>query len=391
MSDAPEVSVVLPCLNEAETLGTCIQKAQRCFAAHGLRGEVVVADNGSTDGSREIAEQLGARVVPAHPRGYGAAVMAGLEAARGDFVVIADSDDSYDLGEVHKFIAALRGGAEFAMGTRYRRAGGRVEPGAMPFLHYWLGTPVLSALARVLFGARITDINSGMRGLRRDAVGRLNLRMTGMEVASEIVIKAALLGLRTVEVPITLHRDGRSRRPHLRTWRDGWRHLRMMLLFSPRWLFGAPGLLLTVLGGLGLLLLAGGPKRLGGIGFDINTMLVSSLVLAAGAQLLLLGVMARAFVAQENLLPRQGARREPPLIEWWLLAGLGFLLVGAYLVGTAVLGWAQGGFGQLAGASRRVVFGAVLLAVGVQLGSAGFFLGLLGLSRTRSPPDHEGA
>lgn len=380
-----ELSVVLPCLNEAETVAACVAKAVNAMAAAGLHGEVVVADNGSTDGSQELARTAGARVVPVGERGYGAALLGGFDAAKGSLLVMADADDSYDLGEIPRFVAALRGGAEFVMGTRYRRAGGRVLPGAMPPLHYWLGTPVLTFLAGLFFGARVTDINCGMRGFTRAALVRLDLHMTGMELASEMVIKAALLGLRVDEVPITLHPAGRSRAPHLRTWRDGWRHLRMMLLFSPRWLFVYPGLFLGTLGLVGLITLAPGPLRMGNVVFDTNTMLVASLALILGAQLTLTGVFAESFVVEERLLPGSRLSRIATSLrlEGGIVGGLILAFAGAGLIGWAMITWRETGFGALATtfATRAVVFGTTSLVLGVQIASAEFFLGVLALRR----------
>ena len=381
----PAVSVVLPCLNEVETLRACITKAQAAMDRSGVAGEVVIADNGSTDGSQELAESLGARVVPVQQRGYGAALLGGFGAARGAVFVMADADDSYDLAEIPRFLDALNAGADFVIGTRFRRAGGSVKPGAMPFLHYWLGTPVLSFIARLFFGARITDINCGMRAFRRETLARMDLQMTGMEIASEMVIKAALLGIATAEVPITLHPAGRARPPHLRTWRDGWRHLRMMLLFSPRWLFVVPGLLLLVLGGGAFGALALGPVHIGTVVFDTNSMLVASLLVILGSQLVLLGVLAKSFVVEERLLPGSRLDRigRALRLETGILAGLLLIVVGAAMIVWAVWQWRAADFGDLATTreTRLVVVGATLMVLGTQMASAGFFLGVLALRR----------
>ncbi|HJN81714.1 MAG TPA: glycosyltransferase family 2 protein, partial [Verrucomicrobiota bacterium] len=244
-SDLPEVSVVMPCLNEAETLAVCIQKATRCLAENGVSGEIIVADNGSTDGSRAIAEADGARVVPVEAKGYGSALMGGIAAARGRFVIMGDADDSYDFSALMPFIERLRDGSDLVMGNRFR---GGIAPGAMPPLHRYLGNPVLSGLGRLFFRCPAGDFHCGLRGFSRAAYDRMKLQTTGMEFAGEMVVKSTLLGLRIAEVPTTLSPDGRSRPPHLRSWRDGWRNLRFMLLFSPRWLFLYPGLLLMLIG-----------------------------------------------------------------------------------------------------------------------------------------------
>jgi len=234
----PEVSVVMPCLNEALTLRVCIEKATRNLSAQGIAHEIVIADNGSTDGSQQIARDAGARVIDIPIKGYGAAIMGGIHAARGRFVIMGDSDDSYDMANLHPFVEALRKGPQLVMGNRF--AGG-IEKGAMPFLHKYLGNPVLSFLGRLMFKSPLRDFHCGLRGFERQAILDLNLRTTGMEFASEMIVKSTLNGLRITEIPTTLSPDGRDRRPHLRTWRDGWRHLRFLLLYSPRWLFLIPG------------------------------------------------------------------------------------------------------------------------------------------------------
>ena len=383
----------MPCLDEAETLAGCIEAAMLGLKACSATGEIIIADNGSTDGSQEIATGQGATVVAVTERGYGAALLGGFATARGKFIVMADADASYDLGELPKFISKLRDGADFVIGSRFRRAGGIVLPGAMPALHYWLGTPVLTWIARLFFGTRITDINCGMRAFGRDGLANLDLRMTGMELASEMIIKVALLGLKMTEVPIILHPDGRSRPPHLRPWRDGWRHLRMMLLFSPRWLFAAPGMVLAATGAIGLVALAWGPVQVGTVFFDINSMLVASLILILGSQLILLGVFAKSFVVAEGLLP--GSRLDKIggvlRLESGVIVGVLLASVGGALIGWAVLQWRATGFGVLAtlDPTRAVVFGVTLIVLGVQIASAGFFLGVLGLRRRQSAAGRE--
>jgi glycosyltransferase involved in cell wall biosynthesis len=274
--------VVLPCLNEAETLETCIRKAQKSIGDLDLDGEVVVADNGSTDGSQQIAAEVGARLVRVPDRGYGAALRAGIGDARGKFVIIADANDSYALDALGPFVEGLRGGADLVMGNRF--AGG-IAPGAMPALHRYLGNPVLSRLGRLFFQVPIHDFHCGMRGFRRDRIMALGLRTRGMEFASEMIVRAALANLTIIEVPTTLHPDGRSRAPHLKTWRDGWRHLRFLLAFSPRWLFLYPALTLMTVGLVGLIALAPGPIAIGDVSLDVQTMVGAATLLIIGLQM----------------------------------------------------------------------------------------------------------
>lgn len=281
-----DVSIVIPCLNEAETLAAVIRKARAGFTRLGINGEVVVADNGSSDGSQTIATTEGARLVHVPERGYGAALHGGISAALSEFVVMGDADDSYDLGAIDDFLVQLRAGADLVMGNRFR---GRIMPNAMPWLHQYLGNPVLSWLGRVLFRSSVGDFHCGLRAFRKSAWQAIQLQTSGMEYASEMVIKAVLFQQRIVEVPITLYKDGRSRPPHLRTWRDGWRHLRFMLAYAPNWVFLAPGSLLTVLSALALAWLIPGPQTINGITFDINTMLVAAVGLLFGVQVVLFG------------------------------------------------------------------------------------------------------
>ena len=329
-----EVSVVLPCLNEAETLAACIQSAWSTITSAGLRGEVVVADNGSSDGSVEIARRCRARVVRVSARGYGSALRAGIAAARGEYVVMGDADQSYDFASIPLLVERLRAGYDLVMGNRFS---GSIERDAMPWSHRFIGNPVLSWIGRVFFGSRVGDFHCGLRAFRRDAILGLGLSSTGMEFASEMVVKATLHHLRVTEVPITLYRDGRSRPPHLRTWRDGWRHLRFMLLYSPRWLFLIPGGLLFAVGALGLAVLARGPYRLGGLGLDVGTLLVAGFACLVGYQVIVFAAFTKVFAVREGLHP------EPPLLtrayrylrlETGLLAGT--LMTGAGIALLAV-------------------------------------------------------
>lgn len=381
-----EVSVVMPCLNEAETLADCIERAQRAMASSGIRGEVVVADNGSVDGSQAIALHLGAQLAPVAVRGYGAALMGGIEAARGRWVIMGDADGSYDFGQIPAFVARLREGAEIVQGCRLPTGGGHVMPGAMPLLHRWWGNPMFSAMARLWFAAPVHDLHCGMRGFSRRAVLDLDLRCTGMEFASEMIVKAILQHRRIAEVPITLHRDGRSAHPpHLRTFRDGWRHLRFLLMYSPRWLYVVPGTMLIALGAL-----AGAvamPRAsIGGITFDVHTLLFASLAIICGYQALLYAALTKVFAVNERLLPRDaGFDRLFSRInlERGLVAGACAAITGALLLTSAVFQWVELDFGSLDyGVTMRwVIPGMLLMVIGVQTVLSAFFLSILGMNR----------
>lgn len=381
-----EVSVVMPCLNEHETLGKCIQKAQRAFREHALSAEVVVADNGSTDGSQAIARRLGARVVDIPVRGYGAALQGGVEAAQGKYVIMGDADDSYDFANIMPFVEKLRAGCDLVMGNRFR---GQILPGSMPFLHKWLGNPVLSWLGRKFFRCPAGDFHCGLRGFRKAAFDEMRLQTTGMEFASEMVIKSTLLKHRFAEVPIVLHVDGRSRRPHLRTWRDGWRHLRFMLLFSPRWLFLIPGVLLFALGLFITTWLLGGPRSIGSLTFDINSMLLAGSAALVGYQLVVFAVFTKIFVISEGLHPPRTHLYKSIFrgltLEAGLLVGLLLIAAGIVVTGLAVWDWWSAGFGQLNPqvTMRRTIPAVLLLTLGVQTVFASFFLGVLTLRRKR--------
>jgi glycosyltransferase involved in cell wall biosynthesis len=381
-----ELSVVMPCLNEADTVSTCVAKARTALAEAGVDGEVIVADNGSSDGSRGLAERAGARVVAVAERGYGAALMGGIAAAGGRFVIMGDADDSYDFLEVPRFLAKLREGYDLVQGCRLPSGGGRVLPRAMPFLHYWLGNPLFSAIARSWFGSPVCDIYCGLRGFRREFQASLGQRCTGMEFATEMVLRSALAGGRIAEVPITLHPDGRRVHPsHLRTLRDGWRTLRLLLLYSPRWLFLVPGLALVALGLLAFGLALPG-VRIGPAKLDAHTLLFGSLGLIVGFQSILFFLATKAFAIGEGLLPRDPALSralEMVHLEKGLLVGGVLALVGAVLLVTAVNEWRLVGFGPLDyGRTMRVVIpGATLVAVGVQVGLASFLVSLLAMQR----------
>ena len=382
-----ELTILMPCLNEAETLGVCIAKAMGYLARSGVAGEVLIADNGSTDGSQTIAEAGGARVVPVPERGYGAALIAGIRAARGRFVIMGDSDDSYDFTALDPFVAQLRAGNQLVMGNRFR---GGIAPGAMPPLHRNQGNPVLTTVGRVFFGAPVGDFHCGLRGFERGAMLGLDLRAPGMEFASEMVVKATMQGLRIAEVPTTLSPDGRSRPPHLRSWRDGWRHLRFLLVFCPRWLFLYPGAALFALGLATMMALLPGPRTLGGVVFDVHTLLYAAGATVMGFQAVQFWVFARIYGGLEGVVPE--ARRltaalarfglEPALI----LAGV-LVLAGLGLGFGALARWGAEGFGPLGGfgAMRLVIASVTAMLLGLQLAFGAFFVAVLGMMRAGPP------
>lgn len=382
-SDSIEVSVVIPCLNEAETLAVCIRKALGCLSENGISGEVIVADNGSTDGSQAIAEAEGARVVPVEAKGYGNALMGGIEAARGRYVIMGDADDSYDFSALGPFIEKLRKGNDLVMGNRFR---GGIAPGAMPALHRYLGNPVLSGLGRLFFRCPVGDFHCGLRGFSREAIWRMKLQTTGMEFASEMVVKATLLGLRIAEVPTTLSPDGRSRPPHLRSWRDGWRHLRFMLLFSPGWLFLYPGLLLMIVGlGVGGWLLPEA-RQLGGATLDVNTLAYSALAVLLGFQSVLFAVFTRTFVSTHGLGPESRTLNKLyryVTLETGLIVGGVLIVLGLTGSVAATFGWSEVDFGELNPSEvlRQVIPSVLAIALGFQIVLASFFLSVLGLKR----------
>jgi len=367
----PEITILMPCLNEAETLAGCIAAAREGLAAAGVEGEILIADNGSTDGSKEIAESLGARVVEVPTRGYGSALRAGMRAASGKYLVMGDADLSYDFSKITPFLEKLRSGADLVMGCRMPAGGGKIEPGAMPWKHRWIGNPVLTRIGRVLFKCPSHDFHCGLRALKKDAFEKLDLRTAGMEFASEMVIKASLRGMRIEEVPITLHKDGRSRPPHLRSWRDGWRHLRFMLLFSPKWLLLYPGAMAFLIGCGFFLRLLGGPIKLGDVNFDLNTLEVAGLVLLFGYQMILFACFARIFAFTRGFLPPN-----PTLarafdfftLEKGLFCGGVVTLAGLGLIVFTLLGWASAGFGNLdpLETTRTVIAGRTLASLGAQ-------------------------
>jgi glycosyltransferase involved in cell wall biosynthesis len=378
-----EMSVVLPCLNEAETLAVCVDKALAALRDNGIVGEVVVADNGSTDGSQQIALDHGARVIPVPIRGYGAALNAGIQAARGKYVLMGDADDSYEFGHIPRFLAELRSGSDLVMGNRFK---GGIGPKAMPPLHRYLGNPVLSAMGRILFSAPIGDFHCGMRAFSKDAYERLGLRTTGMEFASEMVVKASLLGQKMTEVPTTLQKDGRSRPPHLKTWRDGWRHFRFLLMYSPRWLFLFPGILLMLVGTGLMAWLLPAERPLGHINLGVDTLAYAAAAVLLGFQLVFFAVAAKVFAITEGLLPEDESFDRwfrYITLETGLIAGVLLVLAGLGIALSSVLAWSHTGYGPLPPVAmmRHTLPAMLCLMLGTEICFASFFLSLLGLKR----------
>ena len=373
--DAVELTIMMPCLNEAETIEVCVMKAMGFLRRAGVSGEVLIADNGSTDGSQRMAEALGARVVQVFERGYGAALMGGMRAARGRYVIMGDADDSYDFENLDLMVAELRDGADLVMGNRFK---GGIAKGAMPFLHRYLGNPVLSMIGRVFFKIPVGDFHCGLRGFHRESMLALGLQSTGMEFASEMVVKTAINGLKMVEVPTTLAVDGRSRAPHLKTWRDGWRHLRFLLLHSPEYLFLVPGLTLVTAGLIGCCLLSQGAVRLThSISLDVHTLVVACFAILMGAQLIMFSALARRYTVMEGVLPTSRGSRTLVLgltLETILQGALVLLLAGSAGVAWAIYGWAQSGFGPILynNVMRLLVPSMTAIAVAIQLGASGF-------------------
>ena len=374
-----ELTILMPCLNEAETLAVCIEKAKGFLKRAGVAGEVLIADNGSTDGSQAIAEKAGARVVAVKEKGYGAALGSGIAAARGTYVIMGDADDSYDFSALDAFVERLRAGADLVMGNRFK---GGIAPGAMPFLNRYLGNPVLSFLGRVFFISSIGDFHCGLRGFNRDAIRALNLRTTGMEFASEMVVKAALSGLRVEEVPTTLSPDGRTRAPHLKPFRDGWRHLRFLLLFSPRWLFLYPGYALLLVGFFMLAFLSFGPFRIGKLELDVHTMLVACMLIIVGVQAISFAVIGRRFATHYGFIPRSeawGHVLEALTLERILIIALVPLVIGVIALFWAVGFWASLDFGNIYApfVTRAVILSMTGIVTGMQMVMTGFLSSMI--------------
>ena len=384
-ADIVEVTLLMPCLNEAETVATCVRNASAFLARTGIAGEVLVADNGSTDGSRQLASDAGARVVHVARKGYGRALLAGIHAAHGRFIIMADADDSYDFSQLDAFVASLRAGNTMVIGHRFR---GGIRPGAMPFLHRFVGNPVLSFVGRLFFSAKIGDFHCGLRGVDRAATLKLALNAPGMEFASEMIVKASLAGWRIAEVPTVLSRAGRSRAPHLRTWRDGWRHLRYLLMMSPRWLLLYPGLTLVTLGVTAQLAILRGPLIIGGVGFDIHTMLYAAGATILGVQLVLFSLLARTIGVLKSQLPVTPALArflKAFTVERGIVLGLLLGLTGLGLAVESVASWAHARLGALDPATvmRTAIPSVTLMLAGGEIVFSSFLLGFVDLHTAR--------
>jgi len=378
-----ELSILMPCLNEAETLEICIEKAQKSLRELDIAGEVIIADNGSTDGSQDIATRMGARVVPVVAKGYGSALMGGIMAARGVYIIMGDADDSYDFSNLGPFVEKLRGGWDLVMGNRFQ---GGIKPGAMPPLHKYFGNPALTRIGQLFFSSPAGDFNCGLRGFRRESILKLDLQTTGMEFAGEMVVKASLYKLRVTEVPTVLSPDGRSRPPHLRTWRDGWRNLRFMLVYSPRWLFLYPGAALMILGLIIVVWLLPGSQKIGSISFDVHTLLYGAMAIIIGFQAVTFAFFTKLFAISEKLLPE-----DPKLnkifryitLETGLIVGATLILIGIVGSFLSLTIWSETDFGTLDPFKtlRLVIPSLTCLTVGLQMVLSSFFLSVLGLKR----------
>jgi len=374
-----ELSIVMPCLNEAETLSICIKKARDFLERNNISGEIIVADNGSTDGSQVIAQKLGARVVNVPIRGYGAALMGGIKSSHGQYVIMGDADDSYSFNELEPFIAKLREGYDLVMGNRFK---GGIKPGAMPLLNRYLGNPVLTGIGRMFFGSPAGDFHCGLRGFRKSSIELLNLQTTGMEFASEMVVKATLHKQRITEVPTTLSPDGRSRPPHLRRWRDAWRHLRFLLIYSPRWLFLYPGIIFMAIGLAVMFVLLSGPKTIEGVTFDIHTMLYAAILVIIGLQVVAFALFSKVFAVNARLIPEDNRIKSTLRIvtlERGIIVGVFLCLIGIAGSIYAFIIWGRTSFGQLIPSSmmRIIIPSLTFLAVGIQIIFASFFLSVL--------------
>ncbi len=378
-----ELSIVMPCLDEAETVAVCIRKARQFLTMANVRGEIILADNGSGDGSPEIAAAEGARIVAVEAKGYGAALLGGIQAAKGTYVIMGDADDSYDFFDLSAFLDKLRQGYDLVVGNRFK---GGIRRGAMPFLHRYLGNPILSALGKLFYRVSIQDFHCGLRGFKRQAILDLNLRMTGMEFASEMIAKAAMHGLKITEVPTTLYPDGRSRPPHLRTWHDGWRHLQFLLLFSPRWLFFYPGVFLALAGLSASLWLLPGPRMAGAVELDVHTLFYAALAIILGTQSISLAVFTKVFGSTVGLMPPNQWTNwilRHHTLEKGLMIGAVMILCGLGASLWAFGFWERQAFGHLAVSQtlRWVIPGGMLLVLGFQVIISSFFLSILQLKR----------
>lgn len=392
MTETIDLTIVMPCLNEAETLASCIEKARRGLTKAGVAGEILIADNGSTDGSVAIVEKLGARIVHVAEKGYGSALRGGIEAAHGKWILMGDADDSYDFSDIEGFIGKLREGFDLVMGCRLPSGGGAIRPGAMPWKNRWIGNPILSFIGKTFYHTPVHDFHCGMRAFTREAYNRMDLKTTGMEFASEMVMKSTLKSIRVTETPITLHPDGRSRPPHLKPWRDGWRHLRFMLIYSPKWLFLVPGLVLSTTGFAVAALLYLLPLRLGGVVFDAGTLVMACMLIIVGIQLVAFAFFTKIFAVAEGLLPENpkfSRLFRVFTLEKGVATGALLFLAGIAMLARAVWIWKLADYGTIPYPEnlRRLISSATLIVIGIQIISSSFFMSVLGLkTSSRTPP-----
>jgi glycosyltransferase involved in cell wall biosynthesis len=392
MSGPVELTILMPCLNEAETLARCIEKAKFGIQRSGMHGEIVIADNGSNDGSQAIAEKAGVRLVLVKEKGYGSALIGGVRAASGEWIIMGDADDSYDFSDISGFVKKFQAGDELIMGCRLPVGGGTISAGAMPWKNRWIGNPVLSFIGRLFFKCPAHDFHAGLRGFTKTAFAKMDLQTTGMEFASEMVIKSTFKGLKISEVPVTLHKDGRSRPPHLKPWRDGWRHLRFMLLFSPRWLFLMPGLLLSALGFVFAAALSFHDIKIGGVVLNVGTLVVACMTVIVGFQLVAFAFFTKVFAIAEGLLrddPKLSRAFKIFTLEKGLLLGLLVLLGGIFLIAQSVWIWHRVDYGILSTEEnlRRLIPATTLVVLGIQTIFSSFFMSTLGLkTASRKPP-----
>ena len=393
MSQTIDLTILMPCLNEAETIAACIKKAKTGLQNANISGEILIADNGSTDGSIQIAEELGARVVRVAAKGYGSALRGGVEAAYGKWIIMGDADDSYDFSDITGFTDKLREGFDLVMGCRFPRGGGTIIPGAMPWKNQWIGNPVLSFIGKTIYHTPVNDFHCGMRGFTKAAYDRMDLQTTGMEFASEMVMKATLKSMRVSETPITLHPDGRSRPPHLKPWRDGWRHLRFMFIYSPKWLFLVPGMALAGTGFIVAVLLYLLPVHVGGVVFDAGTLVMACMLAIVGIQLIAFAFFTKIFAVAEGLLPENPKFSKMFgvfTLEKGVLAGVVAFLIGAIALLRAFWIWKLADYGTISYPEnlRRLIPAATLIVVGIQIISSSFFMSVLGLKTVgRTPPN----
>jgi glycosyltransferase involved in cell wall biosynthesis len=396
MDEPIELTILMPCLNEAETLARCVEKARRGIAEAGVRGEVLVADNGSKDGSQEIGTRSGARVISVMEKGYGSALRGGIKAAAGNWIIMGDADDSYDFSKITGFVQKLREGWDLVMGCRLPSGGGTIAPGAMPWKNRWIGNPSLSFIGRLFFRCPARDFHCGLRGFSKAAYEQMDVQTTGMEFASELVIKATLKGLKITEVPITLHKDGRSRPPHLKPWRDGWRHLRFMLIYSPRWLFLVPGIVLAAVGTIASAAIALTDLRIGHVEFDAGTLSISCMAVVIGVQLVAFAFFTKVFAIGEGLLPQ-----DPKFsrifkvfsLEKGIVAGLILFLAGFALLLHALWVWKEAHYGSLSYSEnlKRLLPAVTMIVVSIQGIFSSFFMSVLGLKTARRNPPSPGS